>query len=133
MKKIQPISVLLVDDQQATLWGLGQLIDGEWPHMAVAGKACDRETALRLAATESPDVILLDLDLAGESSLDFLPELLERSTAQVLVCTCLRDRWAHEQAMLNGACGVVMKDEAAESLLDAITTAHHRRSGHAPA
>jgi two-component system, NarL family, nitrate/nitrite response regulator NarL len=125
---ISPIGVLLVDDQQATLWGLGQLIEGEWPHMSVAGKACDRDTALRLAVTAKPDVILLDLDLDGESSLDLLPELFAVCQAQVLVCTCLRDRYLHEQALRDGACGVVLKDGPAALLLEAITMAYQRRS-----
>ena len=115
-----PITVLLVDDQPAILWGLENLIGGEWPRMTVAGKACDRDTALRLAATLQPDVILLDLDLAGDLSLEFLPELLCRSPARVLIFTCMRDRGLHERALQGGAYGVVLKDQPAKVLLEAI-------------
>jgi len=120
MTDIAPIAVLLVDDQPATLWGLETLIGGEWPRMTVAGKARNREAALRLAATVQPDVILLDLDLAGDLSLEFLPELLGRSPARVLIFTCLRDRALHERALRDGASGVVLKDEPAKVLLEAI-------------
>ncbi len=88
--------------------------------MTVAGKACDRDTALRLAAAVQPDVILLDLDLAGDLSLRFLPELLARSPARVLIFTCMRDRALHERALQGGASGVVLKDEPAKVLLEAI-------------
>jgi two-component system, NarL family, nitrate/nitrite response regulator NarL len=122
------IGVLLVDDQPAILWGLELLIDGERPRMAVVGKATDRAAALQIAAQVQPDVILLDLDLAGELSLDFLPELLCLSFACVLVFTGTEDRALHERALREGASGVVRKEESAEALLQAIVHAyqHHR-------
>ena len=123
MTDIAPISVLLVDDQPAVLWGLERLIGGEWPSMTVAGKALDRDAALRLAAEVQPDVILLDLDLAGELSLDFLPDLRSLSPARVLIFTGIADRALHERALRDGACGVLRKDESAEALLQAILCA----------
>jgi two-component system, NarL family, nitrate/nitrite response regulator NarL len=120
MTDVAPIAVLLIDDQPAVLKGLETLIAGEWPRMTVAGNARDRDAALRLAAMVQPDVILLDLDLAGELSVDFLPELLTLSPARVLILTCLRDRTLHERALLRGASGVVLKDEPAKVLLEAI-------------
>ena len=120
MTDVAPIAVLLIDDQPAVLRGLETLIAGEWPRMTVAGNARDRDAALRLAATVQPDVILLDLDLAGELSVDFLPELLTLSPARVLILTCLRDRTLHERALRRGASGVVLKDEPAKVLLEAI-------------
>lgn len=130
MTDIAPIAVLLVDDQPAILWGLEKLIGGEWPRMTVAGKACDRFVALRLATTVQPDVILLDLDLAGDLSLDFLPQLLDRSPARVIIFTCLRDRALHERALQRGACGVVLKDEPARVLLEAIASSCNDASRH---
>ena len=96
--------------------------------MAVVGKATDRAAALQIAAQAQPDVILLDLDLAGELSLDFLPELLCLSPARVLIFTGARDQALHERALREGACGVVRKEETAEALLQAIVRAHQGRS-----
>ena len=123
------INVLLVDDQPALLRGLEILIDGESPRMAVVGKAADRDAALRITAQAQPDVILLDLDLAGELSLDFLPELLCLSLARVLIFTGVQNRALHERALRDGACGVVQKEESAEALLQAIVRAHQGRRG----
>ena len=111
------------------LWGLEFLIDGERPRMAVVGKAAGRDAALRIAAQAQPDVILLDLDLAGELSLDFLPELLCLSPARVLIFTGMQDHALHERALREGACGVVRKEETAEALLQAIVRAHQGRRG----
>ena len=70
------ISVMLVDDHKSMLWGLERLIGGERTGMKVVGCASNRDEAMAQALRHSPDVILLDLDLDGECSLDFLPALL---------------------------------------------------------
>ena len=126
MPDIAPIAILMVDDEPAVLWGLEKLIDGESPRMTVAGKTCDHAAALTLAAQLQPDVILLDLNLGGTLSLDFLPELLRRSQAKILIFTCLHNRALHERALQAGACGVVLKDEPVEALLEAIVSVSNR-------
>ena len=127
-----PLGILLVDDQPAMLRGLQMLIDGESPRMEVVGLATGRDAALQIAGRAQPDVILLDLDLAGESSLDFLPELLSRSAARVLIFTGVRDPAMHRRALRDGAVGVVMKEETAEVLLQAISRAHLDRGDERP-
>lgn len=126
---VTPIRILLVDDQPALLWGLELLITGESPRMVAVGKASCGFTALRLATETQPDVILLDLELAGELSLDFLPKLLNLSPARVLIFTGVLDGALHERALREGACGVVRKEESAEILLQAITHAHQGHVG----
>lgn len=117
------ISVLLVDDHKCVLWGLQKLIEGEHPRMRVAGTASNRWEALQAARSTAPDVILLDLDLKGESGLDVIPELLKVG-GKVLVLTGSRDPAMHERAVLGGASGVVLKDEPAEVLIRAIDRVH---------
>lgn len=118
------IAVFLVDDHRCMLWGLEKLVAGEQPRMRVAGKAGNRDDALAGVASTQPDIVLLDLDLGGSSSLDFLPELIERSPAQVLLLTGSRDAAAIERAVALGARGCVRKEEAAEILITAIDSVH---------
>ena len=118
------IRVLLVDDHKTLLWGLVKLIDGERPRMTVVGAATNIMEAMEAARHERPDVILLDVDLAGESSLDRLPELLKATKAQVLVLTGVRDPEIHDRAVRQGARGVVSKEEPAEVILKAIEKIH---------
>jgi len=116
----KPIRVLLVDDHWTVLWGLEKLIQGEEPTMCVAGKASTRDEAMSAARELQPDVILLDLDLNGENSLDFLPQLVQQTSAKVLVLTGLRGKEHRIRAMMQGACGIVQKEERAETILLAI-------------
>jgi len=103
---------------------LERLIDGERPRMRVVGTAHNRGEALGAARMTSPDIVLLDLDLNGENSLDFLPELLKLVEARVLVLTGSRDTTMHEHAIFKGARGIVLKDEPADTLIKAIDRVH---------
>ena len=119
-----PIRVLLVDDHAVVRTGLRLLIESR-PGLQVVGEAATRPAALTAAAREHPDLILLDLDLGGSSGLDFLPELLAAApAARVLILTGLRDAEVHRRAVRLGAMGVVVKDKAAEVLLQAIEKVH---------
>ena len=73
---VRPIRVLLVDDHRSVLWGLEKLIEGERPRMQVVGKATTASEALQMLEAAAPDVVLLDLDLNGQSGLDAIPGIL---------------------------------------------------------
>lgn len=121
---ITPIKIILIDDHRSVLWGLEKLIDGEKPRMTVVGTATNSTDAIKLLDTISPDVILIDLDLNGESGINIIPNLLAKCTAKVLVLTGTRDLSLHDSAMLAGASGVVEKGDTAETILKAITMVH---------
>jgi two-component system nitrate/nitrite response regulator NarL len=115
------IRIMLIDDHRSVLWGLEKLIDSEKPRMQVVGTATNSIEAMNLLGTISPDVILIDLDLNGESGVSIIPNLIEKSTAKILVLTGSRDLALHDNAMLAGARGVVGKGDTAETILKAIT------------
>lgn len=121
------IRVLIVDDNLTILWGLGKLIQGEWPRMSLLGKAHTAAEALLLAHAR-PDVIVIDLDFDGHSSIEILPTLLARSGGRVLVYTALLDQRLHDDAMLLGAAGVLHKGEPADRLVRAIAHVHASES-----
>lgn len=120
----QAIKVFLVEDHKCILWGLERLVAGEQTHMRVVGKAHNRIEAMEGIRLALPNVVLLDLDLGGDSSLDFLPELLNQSEARVLILTGSHDNKLLERAVILGAKGIVLKDEPAEVLLEAIKRVH---------
>ena len=119
-----PIRILLVDDHKSMLWGLERLIESENPRMQVIGKATNKIEVFAFLKLSKPDIVLLDLDLNGENSLDFLEELLQESQARVLVLTASQDPVVHQRAIINGASGVVIKSENADVILRAIKYVH---------
>ncbi len=121
----KPINIFLVDDHRTILWGLERLIETATPCMAVVGKATSRAELFAQLAGANPDVILLDLDLNGENGLDCLDELGQQTAARVLVLTSTSDPHVHQQAIMQGARGVVHKQEPADVILRAIEKVHN--------
>jgi len=116
----QPIRVLLVDDHAVVRAGLRMLLESR-PGLTVVGEAGDRPTALAMASRERPDIILLDLDLGGDSSVEFLPDLQAAARgARVIVLTGLRDAAVHRRSIELGAVGLIYKENAVEVLMRAI-------------
>ena len=120
----RPINIFLVDDHQTILWGLERLIETATPSMAVVGKATSCAELFAQLTGANPDVILLDLDLNGENGLDCLHELGQQTAARVLVLTSANDPNVHQQAIMQGARGVVHKQEPADVILRAIEKVH---------
>lgn len=117
------IRVLIVDDHPTLVWGLERLISSRAPQMQVAGTATSPEEALAQASTHQPDLVLLDLDLDGRSSLDLLPALTQHGL-RVLVLTGERNPQVLERAVRLGARGVLRKDAAADQVLRAVEKVH---------
>src|SRR5215831_7298368 len=116
----QPIRILLVDDHAVVRAGLRMIIQSR-AGMAIVGEAGNRLDALALAGSESPDIILLDLDLGGDSGMALISDLKASAPeARIIILTGLRDTEAHRQAVLAGAMGIVKKEKAAEVLISAI-------------
>src|SRR5262249_38531902 len=119
-----PVRLLIVDDHKLFGAGLRMLIDAE-PGMKVVGEAHNKAEALRLAVSEKPNLILLDIDLGGSDGLELLPELRETvREAKVLIVTGVKDQQAHRRAARLGAMGLVMKGHTPEVLLKAIKKVH---------
>lgn len=119
-----PIRVLLVDDHKTMLWGLERLIESAQPAMQVAGVARTVDEMLDLADRIDIDIVLLDLDLAGHNAAEDLPKLARRTSAKVLVLTGEHSAALHEAAIVQGARGVICKEEAPELILRAIERVH---------
>jgi DNA-binding NarL/FixJ family response regulator len=121
MPRPQSIRVLIVDDHGIVRAGLHMLLESQ-PGITVVGEAATCAEALELATRAQPDVIVLDLDLGEENAIESIPALLSAAPeARILVLTGVRDPEAHREAVRLGAMGLVLKDKAAETLLQAIT------------
>jgi DNA-binding NarL/FixJ family response regulator len=118
------IRILMIDDQLVVREGLRMLIEQHTGTKVVA-MASTRAEALEILDREVIDLIILDLELGGYSTLPFLPQLREAAkTARILVLTSSRDSETHQKAAQMGAMGVVLKEEAADLLLKAIEKVH---------
>ena len=114
------IRILLIDDHVVVRSALRVLIESQ-ENLTVVGEAGNRKEGLEIAAKEQPGIILLDLELDGESGLDLIPGLLEAAPgARIVVLTGVRDPQVHQLAVSSGALGIVQKDGALDMLIRAI-------------
>jgi len=118
------IRILLVDDHKTMLWGLERLIQAEAPAFTLVGSASEPVEATRLCAELAPDIVLLDLDLKGSSSLDILPALLAKGGTRAVILSANRDQATLASAVKLGARGVVSKEAPTEDVLAAIRKVH---------
>lgn len=112
------ISVLIVDDHPVVRQGLRALL-GVQDGIVVAGEAGDGPTAVSLAASLRPDIVLLDLKLPGMDGFAVLEPLLA-SGLRVLVLTSATEPSVAAQAVRAGAARVLYKDIDPDALVRAI-------------
>ncbi len=120
----QSIRVFLIDDHRSILWGLQRLIESGRPAIQFVGSAESCEEAVKVLHDAAPHVILLDIDLGKENGIEEISKLISNSSAKILMLTGVRDKSAHDRAVLAGACGVVEKEASAETILTAISKVH---------
>ncbi|RRJ88761.1 DNA-binding response regulator [Gulosibacter macacae] len=118
------IRVALVDDQQLFRGGIRMLIDSQ-PDMTFVGEASDGAEAVRLAAMEQPDVMLMDVRMPVMDGIEATQQIAARGLdTRVLVLTTFDLDKAVARAVAAGASGFVLKDADPEFLLAAIRTVH---------
>lgn len=119
-KKPDLIKILIVDDHSIIREGLQMIVEND-PAMQIIGEAANSADALEIIARERPAVVLLDIDLNGESGLDSIDKILALSeNTKILILTGIGDTDIHQQAIQLGALGIVLKSEASRVLLKAI-------------
>lgn len=85
-------TAIVVDDERLARKELTQLLEEEHGHeLSVVGQAATVREAATMAGLHDPDVVFLDVQLAGESGFDLLP-LLDRTVTVVFVTAF--DRYA---------------------------------------
>jgi DNA-binding NarL/FixJ family response regulator len=117
------IKVLLADDHAIVLEGLRALIESE-PDIEVVAATTDGTEVARLVEQHKPDVIVLDLQLAGIKGTQVIAALRSRPGApappKVLVLTAYNDGDSIRSALDAGADGLALKTESPQQTLTAI-------------
>ncbi|MCW2560076.1 MAG: two component transcriptional regulator, LuxR family [Mycobacterium sp.] len=111
------IRVLLVDDHPLLRLGFSLLIDAE-DDMRVVGQAADGVEAVALAASLSPDVVLMDVRMPVLDGIAAARRIIaDRPAAKVVILTTFDlDEYAFE-SLRAGASGFLLKNTRPEELL----------------
>jgi two-component system response regulator NreC len=116
------ITVVLADDHSVVRRGLRLVLEGEG--FEVVDEAGDAETAVRAVRAHRPDVLVLDLNMPGGSTLEAVPLLREECPETQIVILTMQDEPAYaRRALSDGALGYVLKDAADAELVQAVRLA----------
>ncbi len=120
---MEPIQVLLVDDEPKVLRGLRMLLGLE-ADIRVVGEAADGATAVDLASLLSPHVVLMDVNLPVVDGITATRELAARAPhAAVVILSLHDDQGTIDRALAAGAVAFVAKQQMDGDLLAAIRMA----------
>src|SRR5215216_249311 len=114
-----PIRVLLADDHPFVRAGLRATLETE-PDVLVVGEVADGDEAQRQCQALRPDVLVLDLNMPGSPATATVASVRELSPpVRVVVLTGYEDAYVRD-LIAAGIGGYVLKDEAPETLVQAI-------------
>ncbi len=100
--------------------GLRAAIEGD-PSFSVVAEASDGEEALHVIQRESPDVVVLDINMPKLSGFAVLTELKKRSIDVISIMLTMHDEEAmFAKAMELGVRGYVLKDSAGVDIVNCI-------------
>lgn len=106
----KPITVVIVEDYKLTRVGLTAALN-EYEHIQVIGEADDGIEGVKVVTELKPDVVLMDLGLAGLNGIEATQKIIENSPNTSVIALTSHDREEEVMATLGaGAKGYCLKD-----------------------
>jgi signal transduction histidine kinase/DNA-binding NarL/FixJ family response regulator len=123
-----PIRVLVADDHDVARHGIVRMLESH-PDIVVIAEAAGGPEALEKARQLRPDVVLLDVQMAGMTGIEVIEALgrEELSCRSIILTTFARDDVIFD-GIRAGARGFLLKDISAEDLTRAVRTVHEGQS-----
>lgn len=119
-KKTVKTKILIVDDHPILRRGLIELINlgGD---LVVCAEADGKESAMELIKLHHPRLVLVDLSLKKESGLELIKDIKARYPSILMLVLSMHDEAFYAERVLRaGAKGYIMKQQAANQVLEAI-------------
>ena len=120
----EPISLLLVDDQELVRKGIRVLLEKE-ADLKVVGEAGDGEEAVDQYNELGPDVVLMDVQMPVVDGIAAIERIHGSDPqAKVIILTTFDDEEYIFEGMRAGAMGYVLKTISIDGLASAVRTVH---------
>ena len=123
--EIKVTKILVVDDEESIRRLLGQLLENSGYNCTLAANAAEAREYLE---EQNFELVLSDINMPGESGLDFIRHVLalHRDTAAVMV-TVTDDPLIAEATLEMGVYGYIIKPFHSKGVLISVANALHRR------
>ena len=120
MNETGPVRILLVDDHEVVRRGLRALLETH-PGWVVCGEAADGRTAVRLARSLAPHVVVMDLTMPELNGLEATRQIIDKERqVQVLILSMHESDQVVREVLAAGARGYVLKSDAGRALTAAV-------------
>jgi DNA-binding NarL/FixJ family response regulator len=117
---MSPIRVVLADDHPVVRTGIRNLLNRS-EEIEVVGEATSGTEALKMVEDLKPDVLLLDMEMPGMKGVEVAQHLHQIGTdTKILALSAYDDKQYILELLESGASGYLTKEEAPETILDAI-------------
>ena len=112
--------LLIVDDHPVFRHGIRQLL-GKLPEVTICAEAENAPLALEAMRCSKPDVALVDVSMPGTNGIELIKLMLAEQPHLVILVVSMHDESLYAlRALRAGAKGYVMKQQAMETVLDAL-------------
>lgn len=116
------IRVAIADDHAILREGVKLLLEAD-PDIEVIGQASNGLEAVRVAAEQKPDVMLMDIQMPGVDGIEATERVRRQApTTKVLVLSQIDNEEYLVRVLQAGAMGYVLKQNASEELVAAVHT-----------
>jgi DNA-binding NarL/FixJ family response regulator len=113
--------ILLVDDHEVILEGIRTLVQRSGREWHICGLAHNGQEGVQMARKLKPDVVVLDVSMPVMNGIEAAKAIVkENGQAKILMFTMHDSNRVEQEAREVGARGLVVKSQAARSLIRAI-------------
>jgi DNA-binding NarL/FixJ family response regulator len=117
---MMPSKVFIVDDHYMVIEGIHSLLQGE-KNIEWMGHASNAASCMAFLRQNSPDVILMDINLPDQNGMDLCKLVKEKYPSVFVIGLSTYNQLSFIQKMMdNGASGYVLKNATQQELMEAI-------------
>ncbi|KUG02965.1 dna-binding response regulator [hydrocarbon metagenome] len=114
------MKLLLIDDHPLVLQGISSIMQFQ-DDMEVVGTACSAQEGLTLLSESQPDIVIVDLRLAGETGLDFIRQARSiPSVCRFIILSSSSERVDVKQALNEKVDGYILKEAMPDEIVNAV-------------
>jgi DNA-binding NarL/FixJ family response regulator len=122
MKYMKEINIIIVDDHKLIREMWKEMFSRN-PNLKVIGESGMMQEAIELIKQKRPDLVLLDINLAGDSGFDAMPLIKKYAPGTQVIVVSMHNQPAYAKKMLRmGAKGYITKNSSSQEIIQAIKT-----------
>lgn len=122
------LRILIADDHDVARRGIRAVLESH-PGWQVCGEAKDGREAVELAATQKPDLVLLDIGMPNLNGLEAARQILATAPDVLILILTMHDTDQVVREVLRaGARGFLLKSDAGRDLITAVDALQQRRT-----